>query len=88
MSHTKKHRRRHSLKKNKRGSFIKHTLNKGVTNIKRIVKTSSKKYMPKVKIGLENVGSNVINSSKKSIPFFQKMTRKLFSRFRLKPKRS
>ena len=87
MSHTKKHRRRHSLKKNKRSSFFKHTLNKGVTNIKRLVKTSSKKYMPKVKTGLENVGSNVINSSKKSIPFFQKMTRKLFYVFELKAKK-
>jgi hypothetical protein len=88
MGHTKKHRRRHSLKKNKRSSFFKHTLNKGVTNIKRLVKTSSKKYMPKVKTGLENVGSNVINSSKKTVPFLQKITRKAFSVFGLKPKRN
>ena len=44
--------------------------------------------MPKVKTGLENVGSNVINSSKKTVPFLQKITRKAFSVFGLKPKRN
>jgi len=84
MSHTKKHRRRHSLKKRSSNNFIKRTL----TNVKSGVKSTSKKYMPKVKSGLEKVGSNVINTSKKSVPFLQKMTRKLFSVFGLKPKRN
>ena len=90
MSHTKKHhKQRHSLKTNKRGSnnFIKGTLNKGLINVKSVVKSTSKKYMPKVKMGLEKVGENVIDGSKQSVPFLQKITRKLFSVFGLKSRR-
>lgn len=45
------------------------------------VKNTSRKYMPKVKSGLEGVGSKVIKTSKQSVPFLQRMTRKLFSGF-------
>ena len=41
--------------------------------------TTSKKYMPKVKTGLESVGSKVTKTATKSIPVLQKTTRKLFS---------
>lgn len=67
----RRHTRRH--KKHSR-NIVNKTVNKSVS----IVKNTSKKYMPKVKTGLEQVGSKVISSSKKSIPFLQKMTRKLF----------
>lgn len=43
-----------------------------------VAKYTSKKYMPKVKTSLENVGSNVVSTTKKSVPFLQRMTRKLF----------
>jgi len=37
--------------------------------------------MPKVKSGLENVGSKVVKTGEKSVPFLQSMTRKFFSMF-------
>lgn len=46
-----------------------------------IFKSTSKRYMPKVKSGLENVGSNVITKGEKTVPYLQRMTRKLFSSF-------
>jgi hypothetical protein len=77
MSHRKSHRR------GSRKNIIGRTLNKGVAT----VKSTSRKYMPKVKTSLENVGSKVIRTSKKSVPFLQRMTRKLFSIFGRKSKR-
>lgn len=71
-------RRRHRTRKH-RGSrnVLKKTLDSSVS----VVKSTSKRYMPKVKSGLENVGSNVVNSGKRSVPYLQKMTRKLFGAF-------
>lgn len=46
-----------------------------------VAKTTSKKYMPKVKSGLENVGSKVVTTTKSSVPFLQRMTRRLFKMF-------
>jgi hypothetical protein len=68
----RRHTRRH--KRHSRRNILNKTVDKSVS----IVKNTSKKYMPKVKTGLESVGSKVISSSKKSIPFLQRMTRKLF----------
>jgi len=65
----------------------KNLLNKGVNVVTSTVKTTSKKYMPKVKTGLENVGERVVKTSKKSVPFLQRMTRKLFSVFKIKSRR-
>lgn len=72
MAHRRRHTRRH--RRHSRSNFLNKTVDKSVN----IVRTTSKKYMPKVKTGLESVGSKVINSSKKSVPFLQRMTRKLF----------
>jgi hypothetical protein len=69
----KSHRRSHRHSKN----FI----NKTVDNSMSVVKSTSQKYMPKVKTGLENVGSKVINTSKTSVPYLQRMTRKMFGLF-------
>jgi hypothetical protein len=52
-----------------------------------MVKNTSRKYMPKVKHSLENVGSQVIKTSNKSVPFFQRMTRKLFNLVGLKSRK-
>jgi IS5 family transposase len=60
------HRRRHRIN---RRPIINETVS--------AVTTTSKRYMPKVKHGLENVGSSVTNS----VPFFQTMTRKIFEMF-------
>jgi hypothetical protein len=37
--------------------------------------------MPKVKHGLENVGASVTQTATKTVPFFQRMTRKIFEMF-------
>jgi hypothetical protein len=73
-------------KKSRRTSknIVTKTLGKGVTT----VKATSKKYMPKVKTGLENVGSKVITTTKKSVPFLQGVTRKFFSMFGLKTRKN
>ena len=73
MGHRKSHRR---FRKN----IIGRTINKSM----QTVKNTSIKYMPKVKTGLEKVGSNVVKTSKKSVPFLQRMTRKLLSIFNKK----
>ena len=74
MSRRKTHRR--SQKKRS-----KNLINKTVNSSVSMVKSTSRRYMPKVKSGLENVGSKVIKSSKESVPFLQKMTRKFFGSF-------
>ena len=73
MPHKKSHRRHQS----------KGLLNKGVDQ----VKSTSRKYMPKVKQGLEGVGEKVVKTSRKSVPFLKRMTRKLFSVFGVKSRR-
>jgi hypothetical protein len=76
MTHRKN--RHHSYKKKKRSKNI---LNKTIDTSVSFTKSTSKKYMPKVKSGLENVGSNVIDKGTKTIPFLQRMTRKFFGLF-------
>jgi hypothetical protein len=70
------HKRSHRSKKN----ILNKTLNRSVS----LVKTTSKKYIPKVKHGLENVGSKVVKTGEKSVPFFQSLTRKLFGALSMK----
>jgi len=43
-----------------------------------MVKSTSKKYAPKLKTGLENVGSKVIKSGQQTVPYLQSLTRKVF----------
>ena len=81
MSHHKSHRKSH--RKRSTRNMASSVVNKSVG----MVKTTSKKYMPKVKSGLENVGSKVIPKGQKTIPYLQRMTRKLFSMVGLKPKK-
>jgi hypothetical protein len=74
------HRRHHrSARRSKRSS--KNIINKTIDQTVSVAKTTSKKYMPKVKSGLENVGSKVVKSGEQSIPFLQRMTRKFFGMF-------
>ena len=72
-----RHRHRHSKRK-RHGRSRKNIIRKTLEQSVDIAKSTSKKYMPKVKSGLENVGDKVINTSKKSVPFLQKLTRKFF----------
>lgn len=80
----RKHTRRHSRKHIRRhSSSKKNILNKGMET----VKSTSNKYMPKVKTGLETVGSKVTTTAQKSVPFLQKTMRNLFSKFSTKKNR-
>lgn len=71
-----KHRRSRTRRHHNK-SLLKKTMNKTVS----IAKSTSRKIMPKIKSGLENVGSKVIKTGENSIPYFQRMTRKLFGMF-------
>jgi hypothetical protein len=64
-------------KSSKRRNMVKQSLSKGYN----VAKTTTKKYAPKVKAGLENVGSKVTVVAKKSVPFIQKSADKILSLF-------
>jgi hypothetical protein len=78
-------RNRHRSNRHRRSSknFVKKTVENSVS----MVKSTSRKYMPKVKSGLENVGSKVVTTTEKSVPFLQQMTRKFFGMFGSKTKK-
>jgi hypothetical protein len=52
-----------------------------------LVKTSSKKILPKVASSLKNVGSKVVKTGEQSIPFLQRTTRRFFEIFSKKSKK-
>ena len=97
MAKTRRHSKRHPRSKN----MIKRTFKKGFHTSKKgfkkgfnavkstipFVKNTSKKYMPKVKTGLENVGSKVTKTATKSVPILQKASRDLLGVFGMKKKR-
>lgn len=78
MARTRKNRQRNKSRRNK--GFIKRTFKTGMN----VAATTSKKYIPKVKSGLENVGSKVTKTASRTIPVLQKTTRNLFSMLGLK----
>ncbi len=83
------HRRHHrTSRRHKRSSknVINKTIDQSVSVAQKFTKSTSKKYMPKVKSGLENVGSKVVKTGEQSIPFLQRMTRKFFGMFSTKSK--
>jgi len=75
--------RRHRNRRSKK-NMINATLDKSVSTMKN----TSRKYMPKVKEGLENVGSNVTTTAKQTVPFFQRLTRKLFDLIGIRTRRN
>lgn len=75
-------------RRNSRNRNYKNIVNKTVEQSVNTVKYTSKKYMPKVKSSLENVGSNVVKTGEQSVPFLQKTTRKFFSIFSGKTKKN
>jgi len=91
MAKTRKHlhSKRHSRSKNivKRG-FKKgfKTSKKGFKKGFNVVKSTSKKYMPQVKTGIENVGSKVTKTATKSVPILQKASRDLLGVIGIKKK--
>ncbi len=85
MSHRKSHRhRRHSSRRynrSRRNRGSRMMRSSVVRNSVGLVKNTSRRYMPKVKSGLENVGSNVITKGENSVPYLQRMTRRMFESF-------
>ena len=45
------------------------------------VRSTSRRYMPKMEHGLENVGAKVTRNATRTVPFLQRLTRKIFSKF-------
>jgi len=82
MARSKSHR------KSRRRSSKKNIINKTYDQSINVVKSTSRKYMPKVKSGLEDVGSKVVSTGSKTIPFLQNMTRKIFGLFSSKKSKS
>jgi hypothetical protein len=96
--HLRKHSRKHSRKNNrfkrtfKRGfHVVKSTIplngsipKKGFKKGFNTMKYTSKKYMPRVKTGIEDVGSKVTKTATKSVPVLQKTSRDLFGLFGIK----
>ena len=79
---------RHRTRRNRTRRNYKNIINKTVEQSVSVVKSTSRKYMPKVKSGLENVGSKVVKTGEQSVPFLQQMTRKFFSMFSGKSKKN
>jgi hypothetical protein len=65
----------------KKKTNSKNIINKTLSQSVSVAKTTSKKYMPKIKSGLENVGNKVIKTGQQSVPFLQNLTRKFFGLF-------
>ena len=82
MAHRRTHRHRKSRKSRKTRS--RNLLNKTLNQSVSVVKNTSKRYMPKVKSSLENVGSKMIKSGQESVPYLQRLTRKVFGKFGVK----
>ena len=80
-----RHRHRRSQRRTSK-NMINKTVNQTVGKSIGFAKSTSKKYMPKVKSGLENVGSKVVDTTQKSVPYLQRMTRKFFGLFSGKTK--
>ena len=85
--HGTRHGTRHNRKTHRNNQIIPRGLNKGFNKGFKTVKSTSRKYMPSVKSGLEGVGSKVTKTATKSIPILQKTTRDLFSMIGFKKKR-
>ena len=84
--HGTRHGTRHNRKTHRNNQIIPKGFKKGVNKGFKTVKTTSRKYMPSVKSGLEGVGSKVTKTATKSIPILQKTTRDLFSMIGFKKK--
>jgi len=80
--------RRSSYRRKTSKRSNKNILNKTIDQTVSVAKSTSKKYMPKVKYGLENVGSKVVKTGQQSMPFLQQMTRKFFGMFSSKTRKN
>lgn len=87
MAHKKSHRRRHGRNKN----VLNKTLKTGysvATKGYSVAKQTSRRYMPKVKSGIENLGSNVTETAKETVPYLQKLTRRVLAMIGVRTRKS
>jgi hypothetical protein len=77
--------RKHFYSKKRRNS--KNIINKTIDNSLSLVKSTSKKFLPKVKYNIENVGSKVVKTGEQSIQFLQRTARRFFGMFSNKSKK-
>lgn len=83
MAHKKSHRRRHRTR-GQRGNILNKTIKQGYS----VAEHTSKKYMPKVKSGIESLGSNVTESAKQSVPYLQHLSRKFLNMIGVRTRKS
>lgn len=81
------HRRHHRSSKKRSKNMLNKNIGKSISFVKKFTKSTSNKYMPKIKSGLENVGNEVVKTSEQTIPYLQQMTRKLFGMFSTKTRK-
>ena len=85
MAYRKSYRRSHRNRSH-RNRKRRHSNNFMNTTVS-VASSTNKKYMPKVKNGIENVGSKVIKTGSQTVPFLQRLTRKAFGMFSRKTKK-
>jgi len=85
MAHKKGHSRRRFKRKTKTNRNI---LNKTIKQGYSVAEETSKKYMPKVKSGIESLGSNVTETAKESVPYLQNLSRKLLNMIGVRTRKS
>jgi len=83
MAHKKTHRRNRRSKRT-RGNILNKSIKQGYS----VAQETSKKYMPKVKSGIENLGSNVTQTAKESVPYLQKLTRRVLDMIGIRTRKS
>ena len=89
MAHKKSHRRRHG--KSRRTNILNKTMKRGYSVAQKgysVAQETSKKYMPKVKSGIETLGSNVSETAKESVPYLQKLTRRVLDMIGIRTRKS
>jgi hypothetical protein len=81
------HKKRTRGHKRGRGRTTRYNRKNIIAQSASAISNTSKRYMPKVKNGLENVGSSVVQTGEKTVPLIQGFSRKFFSLFGSKKRR-
>lgn len=90
MAHKKSFRRRNRKSQGK-NNILNKTIKRGYSVAESsysVAKETSKKYMPKVKTGIETIGSNVTETAKESVPYLQKLTRRVLDMIGIRTRKS
>lgn len=98
MAHKKGHRRSHSRRHGKKKTMLNKTIKTGYSVASKglsvaskgfsVAKQTSRKYMPKVKSGIETLGSNVTEKAKETVPYLRNITRRVFDMINSRTRKS